>query len=228
MLFSCFAWIFSIFFTSSSLFAQVQEENASHLILTPMPSQEGLPEPYRSAKLMPFNPQGWYSNAKQIESLFKQNRINVVIEVGCWLGLSTRHMATLLPSEGKLYAVDHWLGSSEHQDSSELPTLYDQFLSNVVYASLTNVIVPIRMSSLEAAALLSIMAIMPDLVYIDASHDTESVLADLNAWFPFVKGHGIICGDDWHWEDVRAAVEIFALEHQLTIDASENFWCLVE
>jgi predicted O-methyltransferase YrrM len=247
---SCFfAVMLSLFFMSFNL-VHAQGDNASNYIQLikakkkknkkqspapqtappspPMPSQDNLPEPYRSVKLMPFNPEGWYVNSDQMESLFKQTKINVAIEVGCWLGLSTRHIATLLPPDGKLYAVDHWLGSIEHQDRLSLPTLYDQFLSNVIHAGLTHVIVPMKMSSLEAAPIIRSMGVVPDLVYIDASHDTESVLADLNAWFPFVKGHGILCGDDWTWGSVRTAVEIFAQEHQLKIDASENFWCLVE
>jgi hypothetical protein len=194
----------------------------------PTPSQANLPEPYRSAKLLPFNSEGWYSNGEQIKSLFMEHQINVAIEVGCWLGLSTRNIATLLLPNGKLYAIDHWRGSIEHQHLPILPTLYDQFLSNVIHAELTNVIIPMRMSSLEAALQIRSMGIVPDFIYIDASHDTESVLADLNAWFPFIKGHGILCGDDWTWESVRTAVEIFAEENQLTIEASDNFWRLVE
>ena len=193
-----------------------------------MPFQGNLPEPYKSVGMMPFDPGGWYRNANQIESLFKQNKINVAIEVGCWLGLSTRHIASLMPPDGKVYAIDHWLGSVEHQSSPILPTLYEQFLSNVVHAGLTHIIIPMRMSSLQAATWMDSMEVKPDLIYIDASHDIPSVLADLSAWFPFIKGHGILCGDDWTWESVRIAVEIFAQRHQLTMDSVNNFWRLVE
>ena len=205
-----------------------KQNKQKHKALHPVPFQANLPEPYRSITLMPFNPSGWYSNASQIEALFKKNKINIAIEVGCWLGLSTRHIARLLPPDGKLYAVDHWQGSAEHQASPELSTLYEQFLSNVIHAGLTHVIMPMKMSSLEAAGQMKLMGIVPDFIYIDASHDTESVLADLDAWFPFVKGHGIICGDDWAYSGVSNAVERFAQEHGLTIDASDNFWRLVE
>jgi hypothetical protein len=190
--------------------------------------QTELPEPYRSAKLLRFDPEGWYANGSQMEALCKDNHIDTVVEVGCWLGLSTRHIASLLPPGGKLYAIDHWQGSSEHQYSQKLSKLYDQFLSNVIHARLTDKIVPIRMSSIEASYLIGMMGVMPGLIYLDASHDTESVLADLNAWYPFVKGHGILCGDDWDWSTVRTAVEIFAAEEQLGIEASGVFWRLTE
>lgn len=209
-----FIWIFSLCVVFSKLSAI---------------NQNDLPEPYRSVKLLPFDSGGWYYNAKQIESIVRQRKVNTVIEVGSWLGLSTRHIATVLPPNGKVYAVDHWKGSEEHQAFPNIQIIYEQFLSNIILARLTHKIIPLRMGSVEAAEHLGPMMINPDLVYIDASHDTSSVLNDLNAWFPFVKGRGLLCGDDWTLsEGVRQAVEIFAREHHLTIQAYGNFWSLIE
>ncbi len=194
-------------------------------------SQENLPEPYNTVKLLPFDNHGWFVNGPQLEALIKNHPIKVVIEIGSWLGASTRFIAWNLPKDGKVYAVDHWLGSEEHQPGQPahlpvLPVLYEQFLSNVIHEKLTGKIIPIRMKSLDAAQYLQPIA--ADLVYIDASHDTASVLADLNAWYPFVRGHGYICGDDWIWPPIQLAVEQFAKEQGLTIEASGNFWCLLD
>lgn len=209
-----FIWVLSISIASSKLSAV---------------NQNDLPEPYKSVKLLPYDPQGWYFNAWQIEFVLKNHKVNTVIEVGSWLGQSTRHIASLLPSNGKVYAIDHWKGSVEHQATPGLEMIYEQFLSNVIHAGLTDKIIPIRMSSLEAAEYFRSNSIKADLIYIDASHDTESVLADLNAWFPLVKGHGIICGDDWRiFPTVRRAVEIFAEQNNLHVQASRNFWMLRE
>lgn len=187
-------------------------------------------DPYSSLQtLLPFNDQGWYSNGPWIEKLFQYNRINSVLEVGSWLGKSTRHIASLLPENGKLVAVDTWEGSVEHKQSERwskmLPSLYDQFLSNVVHSSLTHKIEPVRATSLNAALFLIDRPF--DLIYIDASHDTESVLEDLEAYYPFIQTtNGILCGDDWNWESVRKAVEIFAQENNLTVYGDKNFWFL--
>ncbi len=193
-------------------------------------SHKNIPEPYRSIIVLPFDGQGWYGNARQIEAIFKERPIRVVIEVGSWIGASTRHIASLLPQDGKLYAIDHWLGSSEHQPGQSawtpaLSKLYQQFLSNIIHSNLTHIVIPIRMTSIEASRAI---AIKPDLIYIDAAHETAAVYADLVAWWPFVQGHGILCGDDWGWPSVAKAVQRFAHEKRLTIYAQDNFWRLQE
>jgi predicted O-methyltransferase YrrM len=181
-------------------------------------------DPYAGVEMLPFDPQGWYLNARDMEKIFKKHKIKTVVEVGSWLGTSTRHIASLLPRGGKIYAVDHWEGSIEHQSDPRTPHLYQQFLSNVIHTGLTNKIVPVKMASLEAASYLD--GLQVDLVYLDGAHDTESVLQDLRAWYPFVKGHGIICGDDWGWSSVAEAVQIFARENGLKIHHRDNFWRL--
>jgi hypothetical protein len=198
-------------------------------------SEQALPEPYSSIEVLPFDGQGWFHNAAELESLIDTRQVKTVIEVGSWLGLSTRFTASLLPKGGKLYAVDHWLGSAEHQPGEwayypALPYLYQQFLSNVIHSDLTEKIVPVRMASLDAANYLRTLEnpIMPDLIYLDASHETESVYADLNAWYPYVEQHGIMCGDDWIWSSVQIAVRTFAHEKGLRIEASGNFWYLTK
>lgn len=195
-------------------------------------SVQNLPSPYCDLQeILSFNGHGWYSNGAWIEKLMSQNKIFTVIEVGSWLGASTRHIATLLQPNGKVYAVDTWEGSIEHYENQAwknmLPTLYDQFLSNIVHAQLTDRIIPVRATSLSAAVELKKKLNKVDLIFIDAGHDTESVLNDLNAYWPFVENNqGILCGDDWSWETVRAAVIMFAQVYELTLYADDNFWFL--
>jgi hypothetical protein len=189
-------------------------------------------QPYNLDQILPFDPAGWYRNGEQLEKLYQIFQPKIVVEVGCWLGASTRHLATLLPPNGVVYAVDHWLGSVEHQPgqpfwSPILPDLYEQFLSNVIHAQLTHKIIPIRMSSRSASEYLN--GLRPDLVYIDASHDFDSVYADLTLWYPFVKGHGILCGDDADYSDITRALKRFAEENGLeVVKPASAFWYLQE
>ncbi len=188
-----------------------------------------LPFPYCDLEeTLPFNAHGWYSNAQPMEVLLKSRKAKVVIELGAWLGLSTRHIATTLPEDGIVYAVDHWLGNPQSQNNPIIPILYEQFLSNVIHANLTHKIVPIRMTTLDAVKFFESKGIIPDVVYVDAAHDEESVYSDLTAYFPLVKGHGILCGDDWgygHELPVQKAVKRFAEENNLKIITPNNwFW----
>lgn len=190
--------------------------------------------PYDDVDLLPFNPQGWYRNGPSMEWLVRRTNVKVVIEVGSWLGLSTRHIASILPEDGVVYAVDHWMGSPNEDNSQfDIPNLYRQFLSNVIHEKLTHKIIPIKMSSLEAAKTLQVK---PDLVYLDATHDFTNVMLDLIFWYPFVKGHGVLCGDDYFWNHdpykgggpVKRAVDIFARENNLTVRDDAWMWYLEE
>jgi predicted O-methyltransferase YrrM len=45
-----------------------------------------------------------------------------------------------------------------------------------------------------------------DMVFIDASHDYESVRREIAAYLPKLKGRHVIAGDDFGWEGVARAV----------------------
>ena len=198
-----------------------------------------LPAPYNElTKILPYNPHGFYGNRSEMEKLLAQHKPKYVVELGSWLGQSTCHIASCLPEDGKVYAVDHWLGSVEHRTPNRkdvyhlLPTLYEQFLSNVIHNGLCNKIIPWKMTTEDAAIYAQQQGIKIDLVYVDASHDEENVYNDLCHWYPFVKDNGILCGDDWEWGEekgypIRKAVTRFAFENNLKAVPKDNsFWVL--
>ncbi len=185
-----------------------------------------LPAPYQDVNLMSYRPDGWYGNHEAISALVRRFGVKTIVEVGSWMGASTLDMAQMVPPDGKIYAVDTWNGSpNETHDSQILNSLYDQFLSNMIHAQVADKVIPIRMESLQAAA---IFTESPDLIYIDATHTYEACYADLTAWYPHVKGHGIICGDDLRWGDcgVERAVRQFARENRLRVYDNGWFWWL--
>lgn len=183
-----------------------------------------MPEPYASIKQLPFDPHGWFLNSKPLGYILEQRQPKIVIEIGSWLGSSTRFIADKLPEGGKLYAVDTWAGAPEepaHMTDPRLPYLYQQFLSNVIHAELTNVIVPIRMNSVEASKALNIKA---DLIYLDGAHDTASVKEDILSWYPHLAERGLLCGDDWRWPSVQTAVIQCANQLNKKVIVLGNFW----
>lgn len=183
------------------------------------------PPPYSLVKTLPFDDHGWFVNQHQLKKMIANNKVETVIEVGSWLGKSSRFIASQLPEKGKLYCVDTWQGtilSNGHRMKSQrLTTLYQQFLSNIKHANLTHKIIPIRMESMEAANALDIMA---DLIYIDAAHDTQSVMKDIYGWYPHLKQGGVMTGDDWHWKTVQIAVRECAETLKKKVCYEDNFW----
>ena len=126
----------------------------------------------------------------------------VVVELGAWLGRSTRSIARCRPN-ATVIAIDHWRGSVEHQVPPYrdlLPTLYECFLVNCL--AIRDRLIPVRLSTLEGLAEVHSLNITPDLIYVDASHDYDSVKADLHACLQLFPAARIV-GDDWDWEEVR-------------------------
>lgn len=182
------------------------------------------PEPYASINNLPFDDHGWFINANQLREKLSEYQPKIVIEVGSWLGASTRFIADCLPEGSVVYAVDTWRGSLNEDvqvKDPRAPYLYQLFLSNVKHAHLTGKIVPVRMESLEAAKALNIKA---DLIYIDGDHATEAVKKDILAWYQHLAPNGLMCGDDWLAECVRTAViECAELLHK-RIRTGGQFW----
>lgn len=88
-----------------------------------------------------------------------------------------------------------------------------------------------RMTSLEAAARIPRHSL--DFVYIDARHDFESVLEDLDAWYDLVRPGGIVAGHDYLDGSlpagefgVKSAVDAFFMARSLPVYCTllDNPW----
>jgi predicted O-methyltransferase YrrM len=124
----------------------------------------------------------------------------VVVEVGCYIGRSLRHIApTALANGNKVYAVDLW--DWEKMDDgikAQLPDPIDVFAIfrvNMVQERLFDHIEVIREDSVVAAADFEDESI--DLVFLDTSHDRDHLKAEIEAWRPKVKYGGTIMGHDY-------------------------------
>lgn len=193
------------------------KENFSHIDTSKIDIKK-LPFPYsKLTTILPFDGKGWYCNSEYIRKLFQHNHISNAIEIGSYLGVSTRHIGSLLPEDGKLYAIDTWNVFNNH---------YEQFLSNIIISGLTNKIVPVQNRSDEAIKTFLNGQEKFDLIYVDAGHEVLEVLSDLENYYPVLSSTGVICGDDWLWKTVRHAVLLFAQKYNLTVYADCSFWFL--
>lgn len=65
-----------------------------------------------------------------------------------------------------------------------------------------------------------------DFVYIDASHEYEDVLKDINSCIRVVKKGGLIAGHDYSWESVKKAVnEVFGKD---IIEFKDTSWAIIK
>ena len=140
------------------------------------------------------------------------------VEVGTFLGKSAVYMAVEIINSGKLIkfdCIDHWLGSEEHKDNDkvDVDNLYEDFLKNI--EPVKGIIKPVWVDSISASKLYKPNSL--DFIFIDASHDEQSVKADLTYWMPRLKEDGIIAGDDIGNEGVANAVKWFFDNEKLDI-----------
>ena len=152
---------------------------------------------------------------------------SLIIEVGSWLGRSTRFLADLAP-QSHVVAIDHWEGSPEHLLDPELaaflPRLYETFLAESW--DYRERIIPVRAGSTDGLRLVADAGLKPDLVYLDADHSAESVRADLAAILDLFPGVRIV-GDDWDWPSVRDGADSAAGERGLRVQVYETAWRIV-
>lgn len=165
--------------------------------------REWYPWPERKPILEP-DCDGWFCGENQtVLKRLLSPATRIVVELGSWQGMSSRFIAEAAPN-AVVVCVDHWLGSTEHhlvpEWRSRLPTLFDTFLSNL-WEFRTRVI-PMRTTSLNALRELAELRVRPDLIYIDAAHDEESVYRDACAALQFPAAW--LVGDDATWETVEA------------------------
>jgi hypothetical protein len=153
---------------------------------------------------VPVDIHGWFDNRNKDFLLNEvlEPDMKVIVELGAWLGTSTRWFCE--NSSAKVFSVDHWKGSIEHQGRKDvkdkLPMLYETFLVNCW--AFRDRIIPVRMDTISGMHYIHDNDIKPDMIFVDASHEYDDVINDLEtASMLFPKA--ILCGDDWTWRNRR-------------------------
>jgi hypothetical protein len=200
--------------------------------------------------------QGWGGHREYFEERLLESSPSLVVEVGTWKGKSAVAMADILASQGRrceVVCVDTWLGATEfwtnHGDQKRYgslrlrngyPQVYYTFLKNVLAAGHAGRITPFPQTSTNAARFFRRAGIQADLIYVDGSHDYEDVRADLEAWWPVLRGGGTMFGDDYcqYWSGVIRAVDEHAAAHGLLVhhrqyangegQAPSDYWRVVK
>ena len=141
--------------------------------------------------------QGWMTEPELVWLAVQANKHKVIVEIGCFLGRSTRAMAD--NSAATIYAVDDFYGPHEADISSdERDMLYKFFIENM--QGLKNVI-PVVCDHRHIT-----LDVKPDMVFIDGDHSYNYAKQDIEFWKSRLSIGGLLCGHDINLHEVYQAV----------------------
>lgn len=106
------------------------------------------------------------------------------------------------------------------------PTVYYQFLGNIIATNLTKIVLPVSMSSIIGARFLQTYRFRPQLIYLDAAHEQGETLIELALYWHILRPGGVLFGDDYSWLSVRCDLKKFTYMHNLTIEHIASTWLL--
>jgi len=184
-----------------------------------------------------FNLHGWCDDncrlLQEISKIIEKNEKGCIdiIEIGTWKGLSANKIAKLCKSknkEARIVCVDTFLGSPEHMDGewassgldrvNGIPCLFETFRNNTKILQNHDMIYPFPISSMEAAHFMLKKQVNFDIIFIDGSHEYESVLMDITLFWKILKKGGIMILDDAQWVGVKRAISEFFSDKDVLIE----------
>jgi len=129
------------------------------------------------------------------------------VEIGSWKGRSTIALALAVrdrSGQGRVWAVDHHTGSSEHRTAGPVWTLPD-FRNNIARAGVEPWVEALVMTSRQARARFAPGDV--HLLWIDGAHEYEAVCEDLDLWLPTLAPGAVCAFDDCTWPPVSRALD---------------------
>jgi len=174
---------------------------------------------------LPFTEGGWFlpCNA-ELCGQYMNPTMSCIVELGSWLGMSTRWLLDVTPPSCHVVAIDHWRGSPENQSDPVVQTVYERFMNNC--KGYKDRLTPLRMTTAVGVELLLKEGLKPDLVFVDAGHDYDSAKADILACLRF--GCPLV-GDDFNphdWLGVTKAVWEVARDNSFTVKFKFKAWSI--
>ena len=170
---------------------------------------------------------GWFNFSKPYRDAVRSAKDGAIfVELGCWKGKSAAFLGVEIVNSKKaieLHCVDHGGGSNEpaHKTDPDLERVYDIFTANMGRIKGLDLHVH-RMASAPAAHKFADASI--DFVWVDAGHEYEDVMADIEAWWPKLKDGGVMGGDDYPMDGVKSAVEKFFPQHEVGSESGWQWW----
>nr|ACD54616.1 unknown [Adineta vaga] len=164
--------------------------------------------------------------------------LHLVVEIGSFIGKSSSNIGRVIQNNPAwadktvLLCIDTWLGSVEHwiQERPLIgiefgrPTIYEQFLANMIEAELTNTVLPLSTPSLVGAQILLRHKLFPQIIFLDSAHLQGETLVELELYWELLQPGGILVGDDWKWIAVQCDLLRFADSVGVKPNVIKNIW----
>lgn len=155
---------------------------------------------------------GWFpaEHEEILGKLIKEQGIDTVLEIGSFIGRSTRFFAQRVQYVTAIDPFKAWTDKDRPNGDtlSFGDDFFDKFRDNMIAADVWGKIYAIRDTSRNAIeSFYPRLKVGYDLIYIDGLHDYDSVRFDLEHYAPLAKK--VLCGDDYdeNWLGVRKAVD---------------------
>jgi hypothetical protein len=155
--------------------------------------------------------EGWMSSL-ELQWLSEQAVTHdVIVELGCYYGRSTRALADHCP--GTVYAVDNWEMLWEKEKT------FRKFQENL--SSSKGRVVPVHADHMNIGQWLYKR---PNMVFIDGDHRYDNVYHDIEYWLAWCAPGALFCGHDYTegW-DVDRAVRAF-FPHAKLVPETSIWW----
>jgi len=134
-------------------------------------------------------------------------RPRIAVELGVQFGHSAVLIASALPDNGHLWAVDSW----ESWYNQMLPdAAIERATKRIAESGYEPKITILRSRSVRAATEWRHGLI--DFLHIDAEHSSINTFADIIAWASHLNNNAVIVGHDWQYPSVKEAVGLAMAE----------------
>ena len=173
-------------------------------------------------------------NGYMIKYLISLIKPKYICELGSWTGTGSTKYIMEASSDSHLLCFDHWSadvndhgnsGTTVYADNDpelkQLPKIWDSFLYNCW--EYKNRITPVRAKTLIGLESIKEYNVPVDLIYIDADHSYQGAYNDIMKCAE-IWPNAQICGDDYSWKEVKAAVKDAAHKLNKRVLFSNNCW----
>ena len=198
---------------------------------------------------------GWFGTGnKYLLEKYLRPTDKIIIEFGCWLGLSSRFLYEHSSENSIIICVDLWedggnsiqnglksdknaLKEIDNKNKSNkmkkeiekmeyrLNHLYNIFITNMW--DYKDRIIPLKMDGKSACEYLSKLKIKPDFIYLDMDHTYKSVIGDLSAIFNAFPNTLIVGDDIKYHKGVGQAVKEGIIGKKYSIEMNKNSYVLI-